>query len=66
LILPATLEVAYQDGTTARIRIPAEAWLSKGTGTFVFREGKPVATITVDLDHVLPDDDRSNNVLKMP
>ena len=66
LVLPATLEVAYTDGTTARIRIPAEAWLSKGTGTFIFREGKPVASITVDPDHVLPDDDRNNNVLKMP
>ena len=66
LALPATLQVAYKDGTSARIRIPAEAWLSKGTGTFVFKEGKPVDTITVDPDHVLPDDDRSNNVLKMP
>ena len=66
LVLPATLEVAYSDGTKARIRIPAEAWLPKGTGTFVFKEGKPVATITVDPDHVLPDDDRSNNVFKMP
>ena len=66
LALPATLQVSYKDGTSARIRIPAEAWLSKGTGTFVFKEGKRVDAITVDPDHVLPDDDRSNNVLKMP
>jgi hypothetical protein len=66
LVLPSTLEVAYKDGTKSRIRIPAEAWLSKGTATFIFSEGKPVATVTVDPDHVLPDDDRNNNVFKMP
>jgi hypothetical protein len=66
LVLPATLEVVYKDGTKARVRIPVEAWLSKGTGTFTFKEGKPAATVTVDPDHVLPDDDRSNNVLTLP
>lgn len=66
LVLPATLQVSYADGTTARIRIPAEAWLSKGTATFVFKEGKPVESVTVDPDHVLPDDNRENNVLKLP
>ena len=31
LVLPATLEVDYADGTKDRIRIPVEAWLAKGT-----------------------------------
>jgi hypothetical protein len=65
LVLPETLQVEYRDGTKARLRIPVEAWLSKGAGTFILKEGKPVATVTVDPDHVLPDDDRSNNVFKM-
>jgi hypothetical protein len=66
LVLPATLEVAYQDGTKERIRVPAEAWLSKGAANFTFKTGKAVATVTVDPDHVLPDDDRGNDRFVMP
>lgn len=65
LVLPATLEVAYKDGTKERIRIPAEAWLQRGTGTFTFKHGTAVDKVTVDPDHVLPDDDRGNNSLTM-
>jgi hypothetical protein len=66
LVLPATLEVAYKDGSTERIGIPAEAWLQKGIANFTFKTGKPVATVTIDPDHVLPDDDRNNNSYAMP
>jgi hypothetical protein len=66
LVLPATLEVAYKDGSKERIRIPVEAWLQRGTGMFTFKGGKPVAMVTVDPDHVLPDDDRKNNAFIMP
>lgn len=66
LVLPATLEVDYADGTKDRIRIPVEAWLAKGTATYTFHGDKPVASVRVDPDHVLPDDDRSNNTFKMP
>jgi hypothetical protein len=65
LVLPATLEVAYADGSKERIRIPVEAWLSKSTAAFVFHGNKPVTKVTVDPDHVLPDDDRSNNMLEI-
>jgi hypothetical protein len=61
LVLPATVEVQYTDGTKARFRVPIEAWEAKGdlewSGT------KPIASATVDPDHVLPDDDRTNNTL---
>ena len=66
LVLPATLEVVYTDGAKERIRIPAEAWLNKGTASFAFHGAKPAAAVTVDPDHVLPDDDRTNNTFKMP
>jgi hypothetical protein len=65
LVLPATLEVTYADGTKDRIRIPAEAWLSKSSATYIFHGDKPATTVTVDPDHVLPDDDRSNNTVKL-
>ena len=66
LVLPSTLEVTYKDGSRSRLQIPAEAWLAKGTGIFTFKEGKPVASVTIDPDHVVPDDDRSNNSFTMP
>lgn len=66
LVLPATLEVTYKDGTKQRIRIPAEAWLNKATGNFTFHGDKPVSTVTLDPDHVLPDDNRVNNIYKLP
>jgi hypothetical protein len=66
LVFPATLEVTYADGSKDRIRISAETWLDKGTATFIFHRDKPATTVTVDPDHVLPDDDRTNNTLKLP
>jgi hypothetical protein len=59
LVLPATLEVTYTDGTKERVRIPVEAWEMKGT--MVFMGAKAVASATVDPDKQLPDDDRSDN-----
>ena len=59
LVLPATVEVRYTDGTTTRFRLPVEAWESKGD--FVWSGDQPIASVKVDPDHVLPDDDRANN-----
>ncbi|MGA2650814.1 MAG: M1 family metallopeptidase [Terracidiphilus sp.] len=61
LVLPATVEVQYTDGTKTRFRLPVEAWESKGE--MQWAGDKPIASVTVDPDHVLPDDDRSNNTL---
>ena len=66
LVLPATLEVVWADGSKDRMRIPVEAWLNKGTGTFHFAGGKKAVSVSVDPDHVLPDDDRGNNLFKLP
>ena len=59
LVLPATVEVKYTDGTTTRFRLPVETWESKAE--LVWAGDKPIASAVVDPDHVLPDDDRGNN-----
>ncbi len=61
LVLPTPVEVTFADGSKTRFKLPVEAWLTKGT--YVWRsEGKvAVSSVTVDPDHKLPDDDRSNN-----
>jgi hypothetical protein len=61
LVLPATVEVQYTDGTKARFRVPVETWESKGD--VVWTGEKPITSATVDPDHVLPDDDRTNDTL---
>ncbi len=61
LVLPATVEVTYTDGTKVRFRAPIEAWESKAD--LMWAGDKPIASVTVDPDHVLPDDDRADNTL---
>ena len=61
LVLPATVEVQFTDGTKTRFRLPVEAWESKGE--MQWAGDKPIASVTIDPDHMLPDDDRTNNTL---
>jgi hypothetical protein len=62
LVLPATVEVRYTDGTTTRFRLPVETWQSKTES--VWQGDKPIASVKVDPDHLLPDDDRADNSLE--
>jgi Peptidase family M1 domain len=64
LVLPSTVEAVFTDGTKARIKLPIETWLSKKSYTWTLENRTPIATVTADPDHVLPDDDRSNNTKK--
>jgi hypothetical protein len=63
LVLPATIEAKLKDGTSVRTKLPVETWLSKGTMVWTVEGGKQITSVTADPDHVLPDDDRSNNTL---
>jgi Peptidase family M1 domain len=65
LVLPATVEINFRDGSKTRVKIPIETWMSKGTYTLRLESKQPIASVTIDPDHLLPDDDRSNNVFKM-
>ena len=64
LVLPATVEAKFQDGSSVRVKLPVETWLSKGSFVWNVEGGKPIASVVIDPDHVLPDDDRSNNEKK--
>jgi peptidase M1-like protein len=63
LVLPAIVEIVFTDGTKTRIHLPAETWIRKNATTLHLDSSQPVATVTVDPDHVLPEKNRSNNVL---
>jgi aminopeptidase N len=66
LVLPTTVEATFTDGTKARVKLPVETWMSKGTYTWTPDSKKAIASVLVDPDHVLPDDDRGNNSMKAP
>jgi hypothetical protein len=65
LVFPTTVEVKFKDGTSTRLKLPVETWLSKGSYVWRPSDGKAIASVVVDPDHVLPDDDRSNNEKKI-
>jgi len=46
------------------VRLPVETWLNKGTYTFTLSSNQPVVSVVLDPDHVIPDNDRSNDVVK--
>ena len=65
LVLPATVEAKFTDGTSVRQKFPVETWLSKGTAVWNVEGGKKIVSVVIDPDHVLPDDDRGNNEIKI-
>jgi hypothetical protein len=64
LVLPTTVEVMFKDGTKERVKLPVETWLWQGKYVWTLDNKAPIASVLVDPDHVLPDDDRSNNEKK--
>jgi hypothetical protein len=65
LVLPAMVRVDFKDGTSKRIRLPAETWMLKTVATLRLDSTQPIAAVTIDPDHLIPDKDRTNNVLTM-
>jgi len=64
MALPLTLELTWKDGSKQRIALPVETWLQSGTRTLRFTATQPLAAVTLDPDHVLPDANRGNNTWK--
>jgi hypothetical protein len=61
LVMPATLEVVYADGSKQDIRVPVETWMEHRTYDIRVDGDKAVKSATIDPNHVIPDVDRSNN-----
>ena len=63
LVMPATVQIDFKDGSHERIRLPAETWILKSEATLPIDSTRPIASVTVDPDHVIPDRNRTNNTL---
>ena len=67
MVMPATLELVWKDGSKQRIALPAETWLQSGVHELKLAPGpggQALLAVTLDPDHVLPDVDRTNNSWK--
>ncbi len=61
LVMPSSVEVRYVDGRTVDIPLPVETWIQKSSAVVTVSGGGPIASVTVDAQHLIPDKDRSNN-----
>ena len=62
LVLPLQLEVTYDDGTTDKVKLPADVWRRNELKfQYGFFTNKAVTKVVVDPDEVFADVDRSNN-----
>ncbi|HTY50279.1 MAG TPA: M1 family aminopeptidase, partial [Steroidobacteraceae bacterium] len=66
LVLPVTVQVDFADGTHTRFTLPVETWLQKSRYSARLDSHQAITAVTVDPDHVLPDNDRGNNVFRPP
>jgi hypothetical protein len=65
LVLPATLEVVYDDGSKQQVRVPWETWQQHRSYVVHVDGTRKVASASIDPGHALPDHDRSNNSLQV-
>ena len=65
LVMPATMEVRYINGSTRRVALPVETWMLGASDVVNVAGGAAIASVTIDPDHRLPDRDRSNNLFRM-
>ena len=65
LVLPATLQVLYDDGSKQDIRVPVETWQQHRSYVIHVAGARKVVSATVDPAHALPDRNRSNNTLRV-
>jgi hypothetical protein len=54
LVMPATLDIAFHDGSHQHVTVPVEAWMHGNRASFDVATTRPVDRLTLDPDHRLP------------
>jgi hypothetical protein len=65
LVMPSTLEVAYDDGSKQDVRVPVETWQQHRSYVVSVAGTRRVVSATIDPAHALPDGHRENNTLQV-
>ncbi len=61
MAMPFTLQIIYNDDTKDSIQVPVEVWLQSSKHVIHFGAEKPVKSVIIDPQNLLPDSDRKNN-----
>ncbi|MFS8082677.1 MAG: M1 family metallopeptidase [Ginsengibacter sp.] len=61
MAMPFNLQIIYNDDTKDSIQVPVEAWLQSSKHVIHFGAEKPVKSVIIDPQNLLPDSDRKNN-----
>ncbi|HET6805177.1 MAG TPA: M1 family metallopeptidase [Frateuria sp.] len=65
LVLPNTLRLTYEDGSTKDVRVPVETWQQHREYVVRVPGSRKVVSAALDPAHGLPEADRSSDVLKV-
>lgn len=67
IVMPVEMDITYTDGTTERVKLPADIWrTNEKQFTYGKFTSKEIAQVVVDPDEVFADVSRSNNTWKKP
>ncbi|HWB28490.1 MAG TPA: M1 family metallopeptidase [Chitinophagaceae bacterium] len=64
MAMPVTLEIELKDGTKKEMELPVETWLQAQEQTIRVEATQEIKSVTIDPKHMLPDENRANNVWK--
>ncbi|MGN2251157.1 M1 family metallopeptidase [Frateuria sp. GZRe14] len=65
LVLPTTLRLTYDDGSTRDLRVPVETWQQHREYVVRVAGSRKVVSAALDPAHALPEANRANDVLKV-
>ena len=66
LVMPATLQLVYDDGSKQDVRVPVETWQQHSSYVVHVDGTRKLKSVTIDPARALPDGNRVNNSFAMP
>lgn len=66
MAMPATISIAFDDGTTQEVKLPIEMWNLGDSFVYRVPGTRVIRQVEVDARRVLPDIDRANNRWRKP
>ena len=64
LVMPARVQVVFEDGSNTHVQLPVETWIQNTVFTLHLKSKQAVVSVVIDPDHAIPDNDRTNNEWK--
>lgn len=62
MAMPVILDVKTKSGKVSRVKLPVEVWQRNSVWTFKHNSTEEIESITLDPDHIFPDNNEGNNI----